>query len=285
MRSLRQVLVACWLEEEKRLHIEHMPHGAIRNMSRPLAGGASAVDQSGDSPSRASERLRNALRASSMYMQAQKRHPEAEMRRSVRKLDLRTKLFALLRGIGFEDEEELKSDAVEADISEEKSDSAAIGGSRSSSYSSNSGGQLGHREQICLALAKECQTFQVVATWRDIKEELKRQTVNPILADMLYMESQLDAAFNCACRTKFKQQALYEEQQHMEQANETKFLSTLQARNEQEMNQSKQSRFTTRTFLKATARTGPRTVRPRNMNSSSAALAGSNDRRSQTSSR
>ena len=38
MRSLRRLLVCFWLDEEKRLGIVHMPHGAILNMKRPLAG-------------------------------------------------------------------------------------------------------------------------------------------------------------------------------------------------------------------------------------------------------
>merc|ERR1712025_828386 len=67
MRSLREMLYDFWTQEEVRLGIANDDMGVLANLDRPLIGRV-AFDSRPISPeSRASERLRNALKASHQY--------------------------------------------------------------------------------------------------------------------------------------------------------------------------------------------------------------------------
>ena len=207
MRPLREMLYHFWTEEEVRLGITNDEMGVLANMDRPLIGKVPLGGRPISPDSRASERLRKALKASKHYKASRATDPAVAHRKAVNKQDLRTKLFALMEAIGYKDD---LTDTEEG------------------------GKALSSEAKIFMCGAEQYGNFMKGAMWLDIKEELRRQDINPILADRLHMEGELEKCFNTALQTRLKQQEIAGFQNESDAAKETSFHNTLKHRREQE---------------------------------------------------
>lgn len=116
-------------------------------------------------------------------------------------------MFALLQAIGYQDE------VADEDDGDEGLTSGA---------------------KIFMIGAEQYGNFMKGAMWLDIKEELRRQDINPILADRLHMEGELEKCFNTALQTRLKQLDISGTQQKMDVEKEDSFHNTLKHRREQE---------------------------------------------------
>lgn len=207
-RSLREMLFNFWTNEQSRLGITNDEMGVLANLDRPLIGKVPLDSRPLSPESRASERLRNALKASQQYKSSKtSADPGVLYRKAVNKNDLRTKMFALLQAIGYED------DVADEDDGDEGLTSGA---------------------KIFMIGAEQYGNFMKGAMWLDIKEELRRQDINPILADRLHMEGELEKCFNTALQTRLKQLEISGTQQKMDVKKEDSFHNTLKHRREQE---------------------------------------------------
>jgi hypothetical protein len=82
--------------------------------------------------------------------------------------------------------------------------------------------------------AEQYGNFMKGAMYLDIKEELRRQDINPILADRLHMEGELEKCFNTALQTRLNQEQVAESQAEHDTAKENSFHNTLKHRRQQE---------------------------------------------------
>jgi len=207
MRSLREMLYNFWVEEEARLGIDNDEMGVLANLDRPLIGKVPMDGRPLSPESRASERLRNALKASKQYKPAESIDPAVVYNKAVEKKDLRTKLFALLEAIGYTDKVPDEEDG---------------------------GKGLDSGTKIFMIGAEQYGNFMKGAMWLDIKEELRRQDINPILADRLHMEGELEKCFNTALQTRLKQLEISGSERESIASTENAFHNTLKHRREQE---------------------------------------------------
>ncbi|CAN0030938.1 unnamed protein product, partial [Choristocarpus tenellus] len=141
---------------------------------------------------------------SSITTKEQSLDQEAALRKSLRHLDLRSKLAAVLRLVG------CGRGAVEG---------------------------LGPNEVQALYMATKFLEFRAAEAWQEVAEQLEAQNVHPIAPDALMLEKRLEHAFEQAHKVKSKQMALTGEQGEFESAMEAQFFASIIFQRDQEIRQ------------------------------------------------
>ncbi|KAF0692652.1 Aste57867_16291 [Aphanomyces stellatus] len=215
-----QMLLRMYADEEKRLGVQRPPNGIIQNISRPLDVHATTVfgtyrfvtrtnnsladdkttlppPPSPPSSAVAFVRLKQALVHSKGTRHTD---PNRRLVMATEKVDLRSKIFAVLASVGFS--------CITDDLSFE--------------------------EQITMAVAKEFPVFHIGDAWLDVKTALYAQGIRPIYADALLIEMELEHVYSIVTHVRVSQQAIATRQANARAEDEALFFAGVRHQKEQE---------------------------------------------------
>ncbi|ETW07604.1 hypothetical protein H310_02080 [Aphanomyces invadans] len=198
-----QLLLRMYADEEKRLGVQRPAPGFLKNIARPLATHELVLpppspSATGDKqPAVAFVRLKQALVHSKG---ARHMDPNRRLVAATAKVDLRSKIFAVLASVGFS--------CVPDDLSFE--------------------------EQMTLAVAKEFPVFRVGEEWLNIKMALHAQNIRPIYADALLIEMKLEHVYSIVAQVRCSQQDIYAREESAKAKEEALFFAGVRHQKEQE---------------------------------------------------
>ncbi|OQS07658.1 hypothetical protein THRCLA_20097, partial [Thraustotheca clavata] len=210
-----QMLLLLYADEEKRLGVARLNNGIIQNVHRPLdcqdieAHNAQRGQQHSESrpvspPSVAFVRLKQAITHAKGF---RNNDPNRKLIVATEKVDLRSKIYAVLHSVGF------------SCVTEE----------------------LTYDEQITLAVAKEFPVFRLGNVWLDVKQALCAKSIRPIYADALLMENRLEDVYSIVQKVRWTQHGIFKRQERDEAKEEDVFFASVKHHKEQELQSHKKS--------------------------------------------
>jgi hypothetical protein len=215
MKSASQLFLEMWIAEEARLGLARpqATGGIIANLIYPLRKhyDASATRSEMEEREKVNEpespiahaRLKEALAAAKTFEAGKAVDKETELLAAVvNSSDLRPKVYAALAAVGFEN--------IEEDLETEET-------------------------KISKVYSEQYPIFRVGEIYADIKEELAIENVTPVSADSLWIEGQLEEAFNIASGVKCEQTAVKFRADGNMQEGEANFLNSIRQKGEQEL--------------------------------------------------
>tara|TARA_B100000780_G_scaffold276131_1_gene244113 strand:- start:719 stop:1870 length:1152 start_codon:yes stop_codon:yes gene_type:complete len=122
------------------------------------------------------ERLREALAAAKdLVIFGEDSQPGAEMKKVVANSDLRIKVWSVLTSVGW--------DRLDTEDDDQATEAALI----------------------VLSMAEHYEDFITTRAWQDVKDKIISKGMNPIRADSLLIETELEKGFNLANETRYQQ--------------------------------------------------------------------------------
>ncbi|RHY16305.1 hypothetical protein DYB25_003149 [Aphanomyces astaci] len=195
--SATQMLLRMYADEETRLGVQRPATGLLQNIARPLAmqvtpPSPSSGGGSDKQPVVAFVRLKQALVHSKGTRHTD---PSRRLVTATAKVDLRSKIFAVLASVGFS--------CVPDDLSFN-------------------------------VFAKEFPVFLVGEEWLNVKLALYAQNIRPIYADALLMEMKLEHVYSVVTKVRCCQEDIYARKESLKAKDEALFFAGVRHQKEQE---------------------------------------------------
>lgn len=205
MRTLAQLLMQLWVEEENRLGVTR-PDGVLLDLIEPLQNPNKASAASGGASSETNSKAPGKIDPG--------RSRETALRKSVENLDLRAKIHAIVMQV----------------FHEERS-SGLLG---SSAFEG-----LNPKEAMSMLMALSYHGFREGEAWRAVASQLKAANIKPIGADARVLTLHIEGALHLAVSVREKQLALLQQGVNAAAEAESQLFALILHQRDQELKQAK----------------------------------------------